>query len=512
MKERDRYTISEIGIPSAVLMERAAYAAAEEVLRQLNGNEPRPRVRRSNRVVIACGSGNNGGDGYACARILCLRGTDVSVLEAGNPDHMTEETRRQREICIRLGISLNEPEEAERLLSRADAAVDALFGIGLSRDVSGKYAELIRAFNDSGVPVISVDIPSGINADTGRVMGCAVMAAATVTMQCEKPGLLLYPGRIYTGRLIRADIGVISGAGSSGFNDDNVSADPLLYTLEDEDILRMIPERDASGHKGSFGKVLLAAGSFGMAGAAYLSAKAVLRSGAGMVKILTDSKNREILQELVPEALLSLYENPEEAEELLEKELLWCDVCAAGPGMGTGKCAEAVVKKLFSAKRGVPCVLDADGINVLRGDLSLLKSYEGDLFITPHIVEMSRLTGIPAGRITENPVGTASSLAKETGVTCVLKGACTVTACPDGRIFLNTTGNDGMATAGSGDVLTGILAALIARGTSPADAAVCAVYLHGAAGDAARIRRGASGMTASEIADAVSSVLEEAGR
>ena len=501
MKACDIHTISVIGVPSAVLMERAACAAADEV----------SDLPAAGSVVIFCGSGNNGGDGYACARILFLRGKDVRIIEAGNSGHLTEETERQQKICARLGIPMSGPEEAEAFLSRSDAVVDALLGTGLSREVGGRYAEMIRLINGSALPVVSVDIPSGVSSDTGQVMGCAVKARVTVTMQCVKPGLLLYPGRSFAGRVVCAEIGVLTepadpSALPAGW------AGPALAALEEEDLSLLVPPRDPRGHKGTFGKVLLAAGSFGMAGAAFLSAKAALRSGAGMVKILTDARNRVILQELLPEALLSLYESPGEAGELLEKELKWCSVCAAGPGLGTGEAAREIVRRLLSAGRDVPCVLDADAINLLAGCPELLVKTGEDLYITPHILEMSRITGLSPEEILLDPVGTAAAFTGRTGVSCVLKDACTVTSCADGRIFLNTTGNDGMATAGSGDVLTGILASWLAQGAERACAGAAAAYLHGAAGDDARRRIGAAGMTASDIADAAAGVMRRIGR
>ena len=243
MKACDSYTIEQIGVPSAVLMERAAYAVSEEVIRFAD-KAGRPKI------TVICGSGNNGGDGYACARILSLKGYEAEIFEAGNLKHMTEETARQRGICQKLSIPFQDGDMPD--LKYTGVIVDALFGIGLARDVSGRYADIINAVNDSGAPVIAVDIASGISANTGKVCGCAVKADATVTMQRIKPGHILYPGTLYSGKLICADIGVVVPETGSGTQ---------AYSLERDDLPRMLPKRDPSGNKGTFGKVLIVAGS-----------------------------------------------------------------------------------------------------------------------------------------------------------------------------------------------------------------------------------------------------------
>lgn len=496
MKACDAFTIEQIGVPSAVLMERAALAVSMEVQSFLK-TECSGLLRGSSpRILVVCGSGNNGGDGYACARILKLWGMDAVVLEAGNPEHMTEETRRQRRICMNVGVEFANPDQVG--FSDFHLIVDALFGIGLSKNVTGKYEALIQEINESKVPVISVDIPSGISAGTGAVCGTAVKAAVTVTMQCRKPGHLFYPGAFYTGKLVCADIGVI--VPEEGW-------DGRMLAFEKNDLKDFIPGRDPSGNKGTFGKVLLVAGSFGMSGAAYLAAKAALRTGAGMVKILTDEANRVILQQLLPEALLSVYRSTEDAVHVLREALSWCDVCAAGPGLSVSETSYRLVRELLMGDGRIPLVLDADAINVLKGDTAILKQFRGTAFITPHIVEMARLTGESREMIGKDPLRAAVQFTRDTGVSCILKDARTVTACTDGRVFINLSGNDGMAAAGSGDVLTGILAALIGRGAGMETAGALASYVHGLAGDAAAERLGRSFMTASDIIDGLRCVL-----
>ena len=503
MKTCDSYTIEKIGVPSAVLMERAALAAADEVLSLRGASD--------GAVLILCGSGNNGGDGFACARILHMKGVPVTVLFAGREENMTAETRRQSGICGRLGLRAVKPEEipedgnaGERFWNSFEVIVDALLGIGLTREVVGSMRDLIQKANAARARIVSIDIPSGVDADTGRVLGTGIYAAVTVTMQCIKPGLLLYPGAENTGRLVAADLGIvepasgnpgvmeavsgissgaaesvsgisgteesasgISGAaesvsGITGSHHNRVTSDICpMRLMEREDLKLVLPVRSASGNKGTFGKLLIIAGSENMAGAAFLCASAALRSGAGMVKVLTPSVNREILQRSLPEAMLATWDSLGKMETELHRALDWCDAVVCGPGIGRSEEASRLVHELLAVCEK-PVVLDADGLNVLEGDLSVLTNTpSGRVTLTPHIGEMARLTGKSAADIKNDLVTSAREISMLTGATCVLKDARTVTALPDGGIFFNNTGNSGMATAGSGDVLAGILGSLI---------------------------------------------------
>ena len=530
MKTCDSYTIEKIGVPSAVLMERAALAAADEVLSLLGASD--------GAVLILCGSGNNGGDGFACARILHMKGVPVTVLFAGREENMTAETRRQSGICGRLGIRAVKPEEipedgseGERFWNSFELIVDALLGIGLSREVGGCIRDLIQKANAACARIVSIDIPSGVDADTGRVLGAGIYAAVTVTMQCIKPGLLLYPGAENTGRLAVADLGIpepasgnpdiidavsgVSGidesaSGIAGTSRSRVASDVRsMRLMEREDLKLVLPVRSASGNKGTFGKLLIIAGSENMAGAAFLCASAALRSGAGMVKVLTPSVNREILQRSLPEAMLATWDSLGKMETELHRALDWCDAVVCGPGIGRSEEASRLVHELLAVCEK-PVVLDADGLNVLEGDLSVLTNTpSGRVTLTPHIGEMARLTGKSAADIKNDLVTSAREISMLTGATCVLKDARTVTALPDGGIFFNNTGNSGMATAGSGDVLAGILGSLIVQGTDPGYAAAAAVVLHGAAGDEAAAEQGRRFMTAGDIVTGIRAVLRE---
>lgn len=489
MKECDTYMIEDIGIPSAVLMERASLAVAEDVLSYADHKEiPAGKLR----VLSVCGSGNNGGDGVAAARILYLKGITASLYLAGNPDHQSAEMTRQLEIASKIGIkALKSPD-----FSSYDVIIDAIFGIGLNREVGGSYRKLIEKINRSGSYIISVDIPSGISADSGRVLGIAVRADRTVTMQAVKRGLLLYPGASYAGLTVRADIGIMT-------HDFPTAA----YVPEEKD-LSLLPQRDCSGNKGTFGKILVIAGSKNMSGASYFTSLAALRMGVGMVRILTPEENRCILQQMLPEAMLTTYSSETEAVSKIDGLLTWADVIACGPGLTTSVLAKNIVKTVL-LKSALPLVLDADGLNCLAGNPDLLKGYRGTLIITPHIGEMSRLCGAQTERLKEDPTGYAKTFAHEYQLTCVLKDARTVTATPDGKVYINIYGNDGMATAGSGDVLTGIAAACLARGADPAKAGALAVLIHALAGDAAMKVKGRSGLLAQDLTDGIQQVLGE---
>lgn len=492
MKARDEYTIREIGVPSAVLMERAALAIAEEVLSLIR------EERRPARVLCVCGSGNNGGDGAACARILHLKGVDASIYVAGNPEHFTEDMAQQMEIARKAGV----PELKNPPCREFDILVDALFGNGLSRPVTGTYERTVERMNgakEAGTRIVAADIPSGIHADTGQVMGCAVKADVTVTMQHVKAGLLLNPGAMYAGRIVTAEIGILDRTAEP-------DGEPPIYALEDADLVRLLPARIPEGNKGTFGKVLIAAGSSDICGAAILAGEAALRAGAGMVKIVTHANNRQAVNTALPEALTAFYEDGDGAAEAVLDALDWASVVVAGPGIGTGGPAFAILKTLLGSCR-LPLVLDADALNCISTHVELLGDYRGPVFITPHVGEMSRLTSVSVPDIKSNLVGSARTMAEMWGITTVLKDARTCTALKDGTVFINTSGNDGMATAGSGDVLAGLLGGIIAQGGDLTMAGPAAVYVHGRAGDAAAAVRGRSGMTARDITAHIGEVI-----
>ena len=491
MKEWDAGTIRDLGVPSLVLMERAALAIADTAAEIASDSARKPA-----RILAVCGPGNNGGDGAAAARILTLRGFSCRILMAASYDRLSPDMEAQIGMCDKLGIPITKAPETDMASVRDfDVIIDAVFGIGLKRTVEDPFG-LFEAINASGVPVVSADIPSGISADTGEVMGCAVKADVTVTMQALKIGHLLYPGTRFCGRTEVADIGIRP-------LDERVTH----FSIARED-LSLIPPRDPRGNKGTFGKVLVIAGSRNMSGASFLTCLAALHSGCGMVRLLTPECNRVIIQETLPEVMLNTYEEEESALDELRKASAWADVIACGPGLGTDRTAHRLVEALLKENKK-SLILDADALNCLDGSTSLFKEAACPVLITPHPGEMARLTGLAVKEITGDLIGSARSLCKETGAVCVLKDARTCTARPDDSVFINTTGNSGMATAGSGDVLTGIAAGLAARGMPLTETGPMAVYLHGMCGDIAAAKYGPSAVTARTLIEALPDALNE---
>ncbi|MCI8465383.1 MAG: NAD(P)H-hydrate dehydratase [Lachnospiraceae bacterium] len=504
MKAVDRYNIEEIGIPSVVLMERAALAVAKEAERICSPGDF---------VLLVCGRGNNGADGMAVARMLTLHGRKVEVLLFGRKERATEENRLQEKILQKLEVPVNTVDIFSEYPIRGGyrLVVDALFGIGLSRPLTGEAKEAARWINqvkDTGVPVLSVDIPSGISADTGQVLGASVRADVTVTFGYEKLGTILYPGTLYAGRRVRADIGFVEPSSMEGVARSFFPGEKGC-----------LPGRLADGNKGTFGRVFLAAGSDGMSGAAFLSAKAAAKSGAGLVQIYTVKENVPVLQTLLPEAIVTAFSPGEEemreesGQEEIHREpvrttLDRASVLVAGPGLSVKPYARRLLKRLLEERkaRQIPCVLDADALNLMAKDRALLHTLDEKVLVTPHMGEMARLTGKSIGELKEDPIRAAGEFYKRYGAVCILKDARTTVVSGKGT-YVNLSGNDGMATGGSGDVLSGILGGLLAGGMKPADAAETGVYLHGLAGERAAKRLGRRAMLAGDLLEAVGEVL-----
>lgn len=486
MRQADAHTIQEIGIPSVVLMEHAALRTVEAMEQE--------KIDCS-RVLVVCGSGNNGGDGFAAARLLAGKGSAVTVVFAGREASLTPECRIQMQIVENLGI----PVVSELPEGRYTAVVVALLGVGLSRDVSGAYAELLKKLNELPGAKVAVDIPSGICSATGRVLGCAFRADLTVAFQCEKLGTVLYPGREYAGKVIPAEIGI-----DTSFYE---TIPDICYTLEKSDLSRRLPMRKPDSHKGTYGKVLMITGSRGMAGAAYLSAKAAYTSGAGLVQIYTEESNRAILQQLLPEAIISVYE--EYDQEQLTSLLRWADVVCIGCGLGQNRTSESLLKGTLLGCR-VPCVVDADGINLLACHPELLKEMGYPLILTPHMKEMSGLLGCSVAELRQSRMSRLRAFIQTCPAVCVLKDSCTIVAQRGKQDFVNTAGNHGMAKAGSGDVLAGVITGLLAGGLDAYDSAVLGVYLHACGGDAARERLGSYSLLAEDLIGGIRECLKEA--
>ena len=485
MKAADSYTIREKKIPSLILMERAARTFVETVL---------DRGFDLSRVCVVCGSGNNGGDGFAIARLLLEKGARVTAVMAGNPEHCTEETLRQIELFREAGgVVGNSFEEGEYSI-----LIDAVFGAGLSRRVEGGYLACIQAMNRSGGVKLAVDVPSGVSTTTGEVATSAFKADLTVSFQCAKLGCVLYPGRDYAGEVVVADIGV----DVSGLEGDR----EVAYALEEKDARGMLPGRRPNSHKGDYGKALIIAGSRGMAGAAYLAALAAYRTGAGLVQIYTPEENRTILQTLLPEAIIRCYDFFDERELL--RLLDWADVVSIGSGLGTSDKSRRILQTTLENVQ-VPCVVDADGLNLLAEHSRYLDRLPHENFVfTPHMKEMSRIVRRTVEELQRDRMEILSQFTGENRVTCVLKDARTCVCRQGEHPFVNLSGNAAMAKAGSGDVLAGVIIGLLAQGMPCFDGAVLGVYLHGLAGDAAREEKGAYSVLARDLTDALGAVLK----
>lgn len=483
MKLCDKKTIETIGISSMVLMERAALSVVNAMVDQ--------QFDLSS-VLVLCGSGNNGGDGFAIARILDERKIPVVTAFVGNDTSMTEETKWQRKICETCGIkNVSNFKDYEYT-----TIVDAILGIGLSREVQGKYAEVFEWVNSRDAKVVSVDIPSGICADTGKCLGSAIRADLTVTFAYKKTGQILYPGTEYCGTLIRTDIGILA----------NRFTDPIpKQFIYNKDDLRKVPCRKAYSNKGTYGKVLLIAGTEGMSGAACLAGLAAYRSGCGLVRIFTPACNRTVIQTYLPEAIVTVYQE-DDWQPFLMEALDWADVTGIGPGIGQSRVSDQILQTVMKQFQKT-LVVDADALNLLSKNLQILKNRKERVIVTPHVGEMMRLMHASKEQILADIILAAKQFAAEYGVICVLKDARSIVS--DGEnVYINISGNSGMSAGGSGDVLTGVICALLAQHMEAYEAAALGVYLHGLAGDFAAKEKGAYGMLASELADGIGEVLK----
>lgn len=489
MQEIDSYSIEEIGIPGIVLMEKAALAMEEVFLE---------RIPTDSRILIVTEKGNNGGDGLALGRLLLEEGYEVDFYEIGVISHASESHRIQKNILEQMEVQFLKkfPEEAY------DVIVDAIFGVGLKREVGGRHKEVIERMNQKEGLKIAVDVPSGVDATTGQILGIGFAADLTITFGLAKAGLLLYPGADYSGEVLVKAIGFPNKAV------EEIAPKMISFT---EDDLALLPKRTAWSHKGTYGRVLLIAGSKNMAGAAYLAARAAYKSGSGLVRIFCCEENRVILQEKLPEAILTTYESEEEALALLPECLSWASVIGIGPGIGRSAFAAELVRQVLLQGKE-PLVIDADGINCLsvllkeKENRALFCEYEGGMILTPHLKEMARLLGDTVENIKANLPHYAAKLADK-GHVIVLKDVRTLVT--DGSVpaYLNMSGSNGMATGGSGDVLTGIICGFLAGGLSNLLAAQLGVYCHGLAGEAAAAEKGEYGVLAGDLPEYLDRVL-----
>ncbi len=529
MKLLDNNTSDYFHVPGVVLMEQAAIGFVREFL-ALN-------LPCKNGIVF-CGSGNNGGDGIAIARLLNEQGIHTEVCYVPKSYRISA---RYSELCsVQKNIydtyCFPVADSMEKIFASSyDFVIDAIFGTGLSRSLSSEYIQVIEDINHLSGIKLAVDIPSGICSDNGKQLGAAVSCDYTITFSFEKIGHFLWPGNEYTGKLICTPIGITA---KSWLNQK-----PLAAALELSDLYKL-PKRPEHSNKGTYGKLLIIAGTKNMAGAAILAAEAAYRTGAGLVKIYTREENRIILQTAVPEAILATYEetkcnnkihsqmNDCEAKYLkdiktgeslfgyedLQEHLEWADAVVLGPGIGTSSYSEKLVYEVIRNIR-VPLLLDADALNILSKNIlsessqnaeskmiGQLPFFPAQTIITPHLGEMVRLTGKTVSQIQESFIETAINFAKQYHITCVLKDFRTIIADEEMPIYLNLSGNNGMATAGSGDVLTGIIGTFLAQGMKKELAAAYGVFLHGLAGDMAAKKTGTHGMCAQDIIEGLKEI------
>lgn len=496
MQGIDRRMIEGHRVPGLLLMENAAAMTAQAI------GERWP-IEACPRAAVICGAGNNGGDGLAIARLLHGRGYHVRVWLLKESGALKGDAAQNAGYAEALGISLEDGTDIEKLkegLDDADIVVDAVFGTGLTREVTGTYAAAIEAINIAAKPVVAVDIPSGIDGRTGQVWGCAVKADLTVTYGLAKTGQILYPGRSHTGELVVAPIGIAP--------DCVEPAGPYAYTYGDDEIRQFLPRRELTVHKGDCGHVGIIAGSAGMAGAAGLSAMGAVRGGAGRVSLACPSSAYEAAVRVTPEAM-GVALPADEAGRLATSALNQIgaflegkNALALGPGWGRGGDLSDIARHIL-ASCPLSMVVDADGLYAAKDIPDVWKDRKGPTVITPHPGEMAYLTGESARTIAGDPMTAAHSYAQRHGIVVVLKGAATVVVSPDGSAYINGTGNPGMATGGSGDVLCGLIAALMGQGMEAYWAAILGVWLHGRSGDIASAHAGIWSLSASDIADAL---------
>ena len=496
MREADRRTIDEIGIPAIVLMENAgrqAVAAMEAAFDDL----------ATSHVGVLCGRGNNGGDGFVIARTLVQRGVETSVFLLGSVADVRGDARTNLEVLGRIGLTVVEITNAQEWelhfseISRCELLVDAILGTGFHGQLSGLLETVVADVNGLGVPVVAIDLPTGLSADTAEVEGEAIEASMTVTLAAPKISLILPPADSRSGDLVIADIGIPLPLL------DEVEG-PYLELLTRERMRDLVPARAADSHKGDFGRVLVVAGSLGRSGAAHLAAIGALRSGAGLVTIATPKSCLPIVAAMAPEYMTEGLEETTSGTvdyAALDRVLEFkADVIALGPGLGQSPGTAAFVHGLLE-RAGVPLVLDADALNAFSGDPDRLMGRDGvDVVITPHPGEMARLLNTSVEAVQHDRLRHATEFAARHRVHVVLKGHRTIIAGPDNRAFINLTGNSGMATGGTGDILTGMIAAWFGQLLDAEAACKLAVYLHGAAGDLAEADEGDVALVAGDVA------------
>jgi len=494
MRQLDRLTIDKYGVPSLKLMERAGKGVVDVILKNFPGAAKRG-------VLVIVGKGNNGGDGLVIARLLRKGKVPCEVVGLAPRDELSPDSKVNLKRYLAKKGSFSEvlPGQMDRLshkLKGKAILVDALLGTGLSHSVTGFYGEVIELMNASGIPIVAVDVPSGLDADRGHPLGATIKAEVTVTLGLPKIGQLTYPGASYVGDLVVADIGIRPEA--------IAEVRPCVELLDARDLRWVVPRRAPDAHKGTSGHLLVMAGSRGKTGAALLACRAAMRVGAGLVTLAAPRGLNDILAGALLESMTETLGEADADTLVPLSEADWKrllqrkDVVLFGPGIGVHEAAQMALDWLL-AHLDLPWLVDADGLNNLAEDAGRLRRAKTPPVLTPHPGEMARLVGTDTAAVNADRVGVAGQFAQEYRCYLVLKGARTVMATPEGRVFINPTGNPGMATAGMGDVLSGIIAGLLAQRLSPEDAMRLGVFLHGWVGDRVARSRGPVGLIASDI-------------
>lgn len=495
MKDIEYDAINNKGIPSIILMEHAAMAVTRECLNQAPQN-----------VLVYCGKGNNGGDGLAVARQLMAHKINVAVVFVGEPDNATKDCRLNLEILQDYGINIiyvrenADLERLDKITAAADVVVDALIGTGLHTRLNTLYSKIVDIINENALFTISVDCPTGVNSDTGENYDKAIFADITVTFHLPKVGLMLYPGFSHIGQLVIGSISLPVDNEPTGFQ-----------VITENEAKNMLPKRKLRTNKGSYGKAILIAGCDLMAGAAVISAKAAYRVGCGLINACVNPYVATTIHNAIPEAITTILPDKDGSLysgslKVLENVLDSGNAIAIGPGLGSGK---EICDLVYGVLENVqaPVVIDGDGLNAIAENTEILKKVKAPCVITPHLKEMSRLTGLDTEIVAEEIVAVAGKFAREYNVITVLKDAHTVIALPDGNIYINTTGTPAMSKAGSGDCLTGIILGLMAQGFSAERAAVLGAYINGKAGEEACKKLSEYSVLASDTINNISVVI-----
>jgi NAD(P)H-hydrate epimerase len=505
MQELDKKTIQDIGIPGAVLMENAGRGTFEQMLRHF------PDIR-ARKVVVIAGKGYNGGDGFVIARYLLNQNSAVKVFLLSAADKVNGDAALNLHAFRRMGGAIREIvdektwREALPEINSAGLIVDAIFGTGLVSEITGLAYLVIEDINKSDIPVVAVDVPSGLDATSGNVLGIAVRAHLTCTFGLAKRGLVIYPGLSFAGKLEIIDIGIPQSLVlNAGFQE---------HLLGEEDFYGKMPARAPESHKGTYGHAFIVAGSPGKTGAAAMAAQAAMRVGTGLVTIGVPEKLNPVLEMKVTEAMTEPLPDGGGGYlgmiswQRIQEVLPGKTVIAIGPGISDRQDTAQLVHTIIESV-ALPLVIDADGLNVLAHNPDILKKAKATVVLTPHPGEMARLMGITTQAVQADRIGTARKFSTAYGVIVVLKGARTVIAEPGGHVYINPTGNPGMASGGMGDVLTGMIAGFMAQGCDPLFCAQFAAFVHGRIGDMLASQQGNRGIIATDIINEIPAVLQQ---